>query len=280
MRLICPNCNAQYEVPDSAIPPEGRDVQCSSCGHTWFQPGYGAEPEDETQETVAEDAAEPAEEDTDSFEASLREALDSEDAQETSAGDAPAAPEPRRELDPAVASVLREEAEHEARRRRRDAAQPLETQPDLGLDDTTEAGAAGAARSRMARLRTARKSPEERDSDLRRAVSARGDLLPDIEEINSSLRAGSERNTPQTAAPSDPEEEEQSRRQGFRVGFLFVALLAAAFATAYIFAPEIVARVPESREIMTRYVALVNDLRGQIDAVMQSALTTVQGWTG
>ncbi|AZB62847.1 hypothetical protein EBL87_03545 [Cereibacter sphaeroides] len=37
MRLICPNCDAQYEVSDEAIPPEGRDVQCSNCGHGWFQ---------------------------------------------------------------------------------------------------------------------------------------------------------------------------------------------------------------------------------------------------
>ena len=37
MRLICPNCDAQYEVDDAAIPSAGRDVQCSSCGHGWFQ---------------------------------------------------------------------------------------------------------------------------------------------------------------------------------------------------------------------------------------------------
>lgn len=37
MRLICPNCGAQYEVPESVIPESGRDVQCSSCGTTWFQ---------------------------------------------------------------------------------------------------------------------------------------------------------------------------------------------------------------------------------------------------
>lgn len=40
MRLICPNCDAQYEVDAHAIPAEGRDVQCSNCGHTWFhRPG-------------------------------------------------------------------------------------------------------------------------------------------------------------------------------------------------------------------------------------------------
>jgi predicted Zn finger-like uncharacterized protein len=37
MRLICPNCGAQYEVPDDVIPQEGRDVQCSACSNTWFQ---------------------------------------------------------------------------------------------------------------------------------------------------------------------------------------------------------------------------------------------------
>ncbi|MEN8840042.1 MAG: zinc-ribbon domain-containing protein, partial [Octadecabacter sp.] len=40
MRMICPNCGAQYEVADDVIPASGRDVQCSNCGHTWFeQPG-------------------------------------------------------------------------------------------------------------------------------------------------------------------------------------------------------------------------------------------------
>lgn len=37
MRLICPNCVAQYEVDEDVIPAEGRDVQCANCGHNWFQ---------------------------------------------------------------------------------------------------------------------------------------------------------------------------------------------------------------------------------------------------
>jgi len=41
MRLVCPNCGAQYEVSDEAIPGGGRDVQCSACGHTWFQAPAG-----------------------------------------------------------------------------------------------------------------------------------------------------------------------------------------------------------------------------------------------
>ena len=39
MRLICPTCAAQYEIADDAIPPEGREVECSACGTGWRQPG-------------------------------------------------------------------------------------------------------------------------------------------------------------------------------------------------------------------------------------------------
>lgn len=35
IRLICPGCAAEYRVPDSAVPPEGREVECSACGKVW-----------------------------------------------------------------------------------------------------------------------------------------------------------------------------------------------------------------------------------------------------
>ncbi|MDQ1900782.1 zinc-ribbon domain-containing protein [Paracoccus sp. WLY502] len=35
IRLICPGCAAEYRVPDSAIPPEGREVECGGCGKVW-----------------------------------------------------------------------------------------------------------------------------------------------------------------------------------------------------------------------------------------------------
>ena len=38
MRLLCPKCDAEYEIPDDVIPAEGRDVQCSVCQETWFVP--------------------------------------------------------------------------------------------------------------------------------------------------------------------------------------------------------------------------------------------------
>jgi len=37
MRLVCPNCDSNYEVDLSLFPEEGREVQCSNCEHKWTQ---------------------------------------------------------------------------------------------------------------------------------------------------------------------------------------------------------------------------------------------------
>src|SRR5437899_11330075 len=37
MILTCPNCGTQYVVKDGAIPPEGRQVRCAACKHSWHQ---------------------------------------------------------------------------------------------------------------------------------------------------------------------------------------------------------------------------------------------------
>lgn len=36
MRLSCPNCGAEYDIPDGMIPAAGRHVQCTSCHTRWF----------------------------------------------------------------------------------------------------------------------------------------------------------------------------------------------------------------------------------------------------
>ena len=37
-KIECPGCRAIYEVGGKVIPPDGRDMQCSNCGHEWFHP--------------------------------------------------------------------------------------------------------------------------------------------------------------------------------------------------------------------------------------------------
>ena len=37
MIIICKSCNKNFNVPQNAIPKEGRLVQCTSCGNKWVQ---------------------------------------------------------------------------------------------------------------------------------------------------------------------------------------------------------------------------------------------------
>ncbi|WP_444463295.1 zinc-ribbon domain-containing protein [Rhodobacter capsulatus] len=79
MRLICPRCGAQYEVDDVVIPAAGRDVQCSGCGQTWFQPSRAML--DAAQEQARDDA-------------------DRLDGWDVAEGTAPTEPEPAPDPDP------------------------------------------------------------------------------------------------------------------------------------------------------------------------------------
>lgn len=263
MRLICPNCGAQYEVPDEVIPAAGRDVQCSNCGHTWLQTPDNTPPaaEGETGQAHAteptardtpataqptepaeppEAAAEP-EPPTSSLNAAAGSGPDHRDAEppdgrarsaaEESTENAPAAPEdadppeeatppPRKRLDPEIAELLREEAEREARARATES-QPLETQPDLGLDD----------------------EPAEAPTNAGPRASRRGQL-PDIDEINSSLRNGTEdMASPEMPVPATPEREGSFAR-GVALALLLGVILFGLYAYADALAAEIPAIAP------------------------------------
>ena len=58
MILTCPACGTQYVVKDGAIPPQGRQVRCASCKHSWHQDPEPLEldPAQDDVETVAEAA--------------------------------------------------------------------------------------------------------------------------------------------------------------------------------------------------------------------------------
>lgn len=97
MILTCPNCGTQYVVKDGAIPPEGRQVRCAACKHSWHQgpeeadsnappidepaaqPGFSAEP---TAEEVSDQTIEPAPADENLAEATLIEPRSGPEAEE------------------------------------------------------------------------------------------------------------------------------------------------------------------------------------------------------
>jgi len=55
MILTCPNCGTQYVVKDGAVPPEGRQVRCAACKHSWHQNPEGSI-ETETAPAPADDS--------------------------------------------------------------------------------------------------------------------------------------------------------------------------------------------------------------------------------
>lgn len=281
MRLICPNCDAQYEVPDDVMPPEGRDVQCSNCGNTWYQ-GHpdevmaaeavaDMEPQ-EDEEFVNFDTPEPepvVEEDDDD---------DARDTFEESPTPKPSEDRPmptRRELDPAVADVLRAEAELEEQARRNEMGS-MESQPELGLSEGSDDAdkRAREARERMAKMRgetPAVASETTQDASTSADLGSRRSLLPDIEEINSTLRSNSDRsptNDPGQTAQIEVQEQRSSRR-----GFVFAVALVSVLALAYSFAPQIANAVPQLESAMTTYVIMIDTWRDWLDAQVTNMLS-------
>ncbi|SMX43095.1 zinc-ribbon domain-containing protein [Octadecabacter ascidiaceicola] len=275
MRMICPNCGAQYEVADDVIPASGRDVQCSNCGHTWFeQPGASEAAEHGAPvETPSEQTPPPAPKPEPEVEAAPEpEAVSDPEPEPEPAPEPEPEPEPehvepqRREMDPDVADILREEAEYEQAARQAEA-DPIETQPDLDLShDPDEDRRSREARDRLARLRG--EEPEAAAAVgammQQEAEAPRRELLPDIEEINSTLRP--------EAGPSevmDEEYEEARTHSGFRRGFMLMVILALIALLVYIFAPQISAAVPQAEPVLTSYVEWVDGLRIWLDGKMQ-----------
>ena len=109
MRLTCPNCDAQYVVPAAAIPADGRDVQCSNCGHIWFT----------KRET--DDAA------------LARGAAPQPNSDETDSPTEPRRAPPQKALREEVKSVLQQEAKRELMARQSEAKPSFVVQEELGL---------------------------------------------------------------------------------------------------------------------------------------------------
>jgi resuscitation-promoting factor RpfA len=334
MRLVCPSCEAKYEVPDDAIPDTGRDVQCANCGHAWYQmrqrptvpepalilpteavapveaeaapapdeaevpvsiPDEAPSPQGATVppgtlaglasvEDVAPEVAKPDTTPVEPLAADLVETPVAEafsdlpvaaEPEVTAPTDLPTEAEAEVEVeveaeaakgpaayavDESVLAILREEAQREAQARRTDSP-ALETQPELGVE---------AARA------PARKSVEAAiDEEALSKPSARRDLLPDVEEINSTLRP-SELPEADVAAAA----EVDAPRSSFRSGFLLVMTVTMLGAALYVAAPMLGSIVPALKGPLESYVEMVNGLRLHLDGLMRMATAAINGDAG
>ncbi len=254
MRLTCPNCNAQYEVDETVIPKGGRDVQCSACGHTWYQ--Y---PLDIALQMRATDLDDDEDEDG-----------DAEKAADTPRGGHGGVGRAAPRIDKTVLDVLREEAEREMTERQRSRT-AIETQGDLGLTRPTRSK---AAPSRIYGEDDAAPPPPPIPAAPDKAappVAAdngpvrRRNLLPDIEELTSTLEPGSERRS----AESEAGVAAAGGDKGFRGGLTLVMLIAAALVALYLLAPIIVHYLPVARPALVGYVGVIDGLRTGIAGMVR-----------
>lgn len=300
MRLTCPNCSAEYEVDPSVIPAAGRDVQCSNCSHTWFQPPANGQATAAPRRVVRAITEDNAEEEL----ARRRSRVAAQRAQRPAApapvaepapvrrptaevvpmperdeiDDAPR-PLPKRPVDEEVLRILRAEADREARARRGEPLEALEAQQEMALG--------GSAPSQSSRVPTDPRDLSDEDlvpsggfgrrrKEKRPTPGSARAQLPDVDQITNSLRASSER--PGSAA-AYMEVEETLRRvrrgQGFRLGFSLMLLIAAAGIFAYVFSAEIIGRFPEAEPYVLRYVTEVNVARTWLDETVRTLTAQV-----
>lgn len=237
-------------------------------------------PEAASGDIWEDDAEEPEEprDDNDRTSAAVRAVTAAAEADDDADRDAPeqdivAAGKPRRPADAAALDILREEAERELNQRRTPPSETLETQTDLGLDAIRNRRTPSRAlRARMAHMgdempeEEAPEAPETPAGSKPSRVSKpddgyeapRRDLLPDIDEINSTLKSSQR-------GAGDPE---AARRSGFRAGFLLILCLVIAAIFTYAQAPAIARALPNTESAMISYVDWANGLRDRIDALI------------
>ncbi len=241
MRLICPKCDAQYDIADDVIPEGGRDVQCSSCAHTWFQmdkPKVAGRPLTQrptpkpVHETDDGPRHKPVEE----------------------------APQ-RKPLDSSIADILREEAAHEKEVRATEEARqhPSERAGQSASERASE------TRRRIAEMTDSEPSPAAVAAASTGAVASGVNVrtMPDIDEINATLRARAAES--ERPGLTEEEFEEVKKRRGFRRGFFFILILVAIAITPYFFVDEIVEALPEAAPYMEQYVQIVDEARIWLD---------------
>ena len=213
---------------------------------------------------------------------------DEDEDDEESAGPPPGLQPRRKPLSDEVKSILQEEAQYEERARQSD---PLESQPELGLDAPAAVPPPPpprrevAAESRLARVRKA-ESPAPpvpasaapgRSADPAQAAPRR-DLLPDIEEINSSLRRRGEPG--RKVDPRNSRQAAKDQRRGFRSGFMSILILMVVAAVIYLQAPKIGQAIPALNAVMTAYTETVDRGRVWLDEKAEILADKLDAATG
>ncbi len=248
MRLVCPECGETYAVAKGLIPDEGRDVQCASCNHTWFQKpiveSQTPEPPANLSDLV-QPAAKSEEEDRERLRRAVREELALQETDAT--GGKPGGPS-RLTQPPKPAPVEPDEADFMDSLRSHLKEAEKEAKADKSAAPAKSSRRNVAEAAAMAGVDTSTPTKAEVSGGVRRI----GEKY-DIEELKS-----------------DPVFENK-RRGRRRLGFMTACVAAGLATLAYINADSITARYPQTAPAMAQFTGIVDMSRVQIEAVADKA---------
>jgi hypothetical protein len=188
-------------------------------------------------------------------------------AQAAASSDAQNEPLKRKPLDDAVANILREEAAL--------GGAPAATGPIASPPATETPKAAAPVTEDKTRQRIALMTKEEggnssgsQQSEIAAQTDAHMRTIPTINEINATLRARAQASD--MSGLTEAEKYDAVQRSGFRRGFFMILIIFAILILPYIFADQIIENLPQTRDIMTSYVVMVDQIRISLGDLVNS----------
>jgi predicted Zn finger-like uncharacterized protein len=279
IEIVCPSCQARYQLPEGSIGPDGRKVSCSSCAHKWrafpegMEPAAGEaalEPVEAAPEVVApppppsamapSDAAavvtpQAPPEPTPISEAAAMAAVASAAVAPT--GSETAAPSPV----PSPASGDREEQMAAIRQMLSDLKEGVEEAPEPEMAPPPQADAPAPT------MRVNKEEEEELDP-----LKSRIDNLSNTAKAakgqsgQSGYDAARMRKLHEKRAKKLQKSRERKKRSGgFITGFTLVGVVTATMVGLYVMHPQIIEAQPKMAPAMNEYVVTVDRYRVELN---------------
>ncbi|MHA1528855.1 MAG: zinc-ribbon domain-containing protein [Alphaproteobacteria bacterium] len=249
IEIVCPSCQARYQLPDGSIGAEGRKVSCSSCSHKWRANAEGAAPAPAqySPEPVAEpeSVAKP-----ESVAESASMAAIAAPGNDTAApsGTPPAATGDRDDQMAAIRQMLSDLKENA------DAAPELEQE---------------ARPEPVAATPTMRRRDEDEDIDpLKSRIDGVDKLGRTIkgEAAKTGYDAAKLRRLHEKRAKKLQRARERRKKSGaFLTGFTLVAMVTGTMVGLYVLHPQIITASPRMEPALTEYVVTIDRYRVELN---------------
>lgn len=299
MELVCPSCEARYQLPPGSIGQNGRQVSCMNCGHHWhaYPPlQLGAQRKPERSPSAGISFQGPAG-DVPEQPNPLAGGSQTNPYADPHGGQAampPGGPREMSAMDPAMGRG----GPHASRTEQLAEIRQMlsEVQPDgrgaggqtPAYDPTRTMPATPEQPSLLNPNMSADQAAMRRADEQMRAqhdALTRQDSYDDQDDLRNRIDKAEERGKTQRSdvrSIKRRHERRQKRRKAaeqagsgaFLTGFLLIAIIAATMSALYMLKPQIIARAPELEASMEAYVNSIDTMRAEL----ASLVGTVRDW--